>query len=203
MDHRLVQAIRRIAEDAANAVPRPRWGIVASVNPAGPFIRVLLQPENVLTGWLPAPQQMADNGWGMVWLPLPGAKAFLVPEMDSGDDYVVIGYGYNDGQRPPAAAGGELVLKHATGTVVTLLADGSFNAKSAAGAGLSLPADGRVWMQDKSGGALALNGDGTGTISATSFKIDGPLFVTGTVTAPNYVTASVTVGSIAAPTGFA
>ena len=43
----------------------PRFGIVSSVDPASATARVTLQPEGVLTGWLPLLTPWTGSGWGL------------------------------------------------------------------------------------------------------------------------------------------
>lgn len=132
---RYVAAINRAAQQAAASVPQGRFGLVQSVDGARAAARVLIQPEGVLTGWLPIMMASAGSGWGAMTVPGLGDMAFLVPDAGS-QDYVIVGFGHNDQRRPasvPAAIGGgaapakagEVVLTHSTGTVLRLADDGS------------------------------------------------------------------------------
>ena len=52
-----------------------RCGIVQSFDPATYCAKVTLQPENVLTGWLPIATAWVGAGWGLAAPPSPGAPA--------------------------------------------------------------------------------------------------------------------------------
>ena len=51
------------AQDATAG--QPRFGVVSSVDPATGTARVQLQPEGVLTGWLPVLSPWVGAGWGI------------------------------------------------------------------------------------------------------------------------------------------
>lgn len=82
------------------SVGQPRWGTVASVDAARPAVRVRLQPEDVLTGWLPVLTQAAGGGWSVLTVPTPGMQAMVIP--DNGDAWngVVVGFSHSDAARP-------------------------------------------------------------------------------------------------------
>ncbi len=50
---RLLNVIKQHAGGLDQGGGQPRFGIVTSVNPAAATARVTLQPEGVLSGWLP------------------------------------------------------------------------------------------------------------------------------------------------------
>ena len=52
---RLLNVIKQYAGGLDQGGGQPRFGIVTSVNPAAATARVTLQPEGVLSGWLPVP----------------------------------------------------------------------------------------------------------------------------------------------------
>ena len=51
------------AQDASAG--QPRFGSVTSVDPTQGTVRVQLQPESVLTGWLPVLSPWVGAGWGL------------------------------------------------------------------------------------------------------------------------------------------
>ena len=55
-----------------------RFGLVASVDGARYAARVRLQPEDVLSGWLPVLSPWVGAGWGLVALPAPGGQVRVV-----------------------------------------------------------------------------------------------------------------------------
>ena len=152
--------------------PQMRHGIVRSVNGADATVRVEIQPEGVLSGWLPLGQAAAGNGWSTVTLPNIGDVAVVVPDAGRAGSGVVVGYTHNDLARPaavPAAPGtggtasadaapwqaGETILAHKSGSVLRLCADGSIYSRGA-------------WHHD---GVLTVNGTVDAEMTITS-KID-------------------------------
>ena len=57
----------------------PRAGIVAELRSRrGMPSRVLLQPEGILTGYLPVKEPWVGNGWGMYAPPSPGRSSTCI-----------------------------------------------------------------------------------------------------------------------------
>lgn len=109
---------------------QPRFGIVTSVDPAGYTARVSLQPEGVLTGWLPILSPWIGAGWGIVCPPSPGDQVLVLPQEGDAEHGVIVGRNYSDRQRPASGSNGpvpagELHIVHATGTRLRLGNDGS------------------------------------------------------------------------------
>lgn len=90
-------AARAAALEATTA--RPRWGVVASVDPAGPYVRVKLKPEDVLTGWMPVLQQAAGGGWSVTTLPTPGMQALVIFDLGDAQNGIVVGFSHSTGAR--------------------------------------------------------------------------------------------------------
>ncbi len=95
---------------------QPRFATVASVDPARYAARVTLQPEGVLTGWLPILSPWVGAGWGVVCPPSPGDQVLVLPQEGDGEHGVVCGGAFSDLARPPAAPSGELWLVHQSGS---------------------------------------------------------------------------------------
>ena len=160
---RFTNAIKRHAAIMDAGGPQPRWGIIQSVNPARPCAKVLLQPEGVLTGWLPIVQTLAGGGYSLLSLPLPGDMAFCVPEGGGTSDYVIVGTAHNDGSQPPQPSN-----KNGTGGVQSTskvqVVPGEVAIVSKSGAVIRICADGSIYMRPASGivnmdATLHVNGD--------------------------------------------
>ena len=140
-----------------------RVGIVSSYDPSIFAVRVQVQPENMLTGWLPLASPWIGNGWGMFAAPSVGdmvAVHFFGSDLEAG---FVEGRLYNDVDRPVAVPGGELWIQHASGQFVKLLASGA------------------LALSDGHGATVTLNGNGT--ISSTgTWSHTGDITLTGTLT---------------------
>ena len=104
---------------------QPRFGTVSSVDTASGTARVMLQPESVLTGWLPVLSPWVGAGWGLWAPPQPGDQVLILPQEGEMEHGAVVARGWSAGAPPPQAALGELVLQHASGTQLRLANDGT------------------------------------------------------------------------------
>jgi len=102
-----------------------RFGLVTSVDAASATARVQLQPEGVLTGWLPVLSSWVGSGWGMVCLPSPGDQVFVLAQEGDADHGVIVGGAFSEASRPPNAPVGELWLVHQSGSFLKLAQNGT------------------------------------------------------------------------------
>lgn len=98
---------------------------MTSVDPSHQTVKVALQPEGVLTGWLPILCAWAGAGWGMVCPPSPGNQVLVLAQEGHPEHGVVVGAVFSAQQAPPNAAVGELWLVHGSGSSIKLLNDGT------------------------------------------------------------------------------
>lgn len=111
------------------ATGQARFGLVTSVDPRNMTARVTLQPENVLTGWLPILSSFVGAGWGLVCPPSPGDQVFVLPQEGDAEHGVIIGRAYSDTARAPASEAGEFFLIHKSGSFLKLMNDGTVRVK--------------------------------------------------------------------------
>jgi hypothetical protein len=102
-----------------------RFGLVSSFDPAAYAARVLIQPENVLTGWLPIISAWVGAGWGLAAPLTPGAQVLVIAQEGDAEQGVIIGAVWSAVDTPMAAPAGELWLRHESGSFVKLLNDGT------------------------------------------------------------------------------
>lgn len=105
---------------------RTRIGVVSSVDCDNYRCKVLLQPENKETGWLPIKTPWSGNGWGAV---CPPSKGDIVEvQFQEGDIAagIVGGRFYANIARAPAGcSSGEFWLIHQSGSLLKFKNDGS------------------------------------------------------------------------------
>jgi phage baseplate assembly protein V len=106
---------------------QPRFGTVTSVDPSRHVARVTLQPEGVLTGWLPVLSPWVGAGWGMASLPAPGMQVLVLPQEGDAEQGVIAGAAFSQATPPPAAPVGELWLVHQSGSSLKLTNDGTIH----------------------------------------------------------------------------
>lgn len=144
---RLLNALKLRASRLDLRTAQPRFGTVTSVNVERATARVLLQPDGVLSGWLPVLSSWTGGGWGMVCPPSPGDQVLVVAQEGLAEHGVIVGGAFSDSNRPPPAQVGELWLMHKSGSYLKLKNDGTICIKG------DLHVDGEIF--DREG---ALNG---------------------------------------------
>ena len=107
----------------------PRFGIVASVDPSTATARVNLQPEGVLSGWLPLLTPWAGNGWGLVCHPMLGSQVLVIPQEGDAEHGLIIAASWSAQMAAPSAPTGEFWLVHQSGSFFKLLNDGTVQIK--------------------------------------------------------------------------
>jgi phage gp45-like len=121
---RLLNALKAQAAALDASRGQPRFGVVTSVDPARYAARVSLQPEGVVTGWLPILSPWVGAGWGLACLPSPGTQVFVVSQEGAAEHGVVVGAAWSDAARAPGAPAGEIWLVHQSGSFLKLCNDG-------------------------------------------------------------------------------
>ena len=111
------------AAQAAAQMAQGRWGTVSDGRntDTGYQVRVLYQPNEVLSGWLPVLSPMVGAGWGIVAPLANGTQVFVVPDLGDADHGVVIGAAYSTAAMPPVPGGtpvgeGQFALVHKNGS---------------------------------------------------------------------------------------
>ena len=126
---RLVNALKLRASRLDMGAAQPRFGIVSSVNIEKATARVVLQPDGVLSGWLPVLTAWAGAGWGLVCPPSPGDQVLVVAQEGLSEHGVIVGRAFSEAAKPPTAPVGELWLVHKSGSHIKLANDGSIYIK--------------------------------------------------------------------------
>ncbi len=180
MMDRLMNAIRQQIAAQMAQQGQHRWGIVQSVDPSRPAAKVLIEPEGVMSGWLPIISTAAAGGWGLTVIPVPGMMAYLSPDLGDAQHLVITGFGHNDLNRPASVPN----------------APGSGGTRATAGAAQT---GGEFLLAHQSGAFIRLTAGGNILMSAPTVQIDGNLTVNGTTT--GYGTITSTNGDVVSSTG--
>jgi hypothetical protein len=129
MTNRLVNVIKSHAASLDRSAGEIKFGTVASVNSNNATARVLIQPEGVLSGWLPVLTQWVGSGWGLACPPSPGEQVLIAPQEGDVEQGIIIGRIFSTKYMPPAAPVGEFWLVHASGSFLKLRNDGTIQMK--------------------------------------------------------------------------
>lgn len=122
---RLLNVLKAHAGALDNSHARPRFALVTSVDPGTATARVALQPEGVLTGWLPILAPCTGAGWGLWCPPSPGDQVLVLAQEGDAEHGVIVGRAFSLADPPPAAAAGELWLVHASGSTIRIRNSGT------------------------------------------------------------------------------
>jgi phage baseplate assembly protein gpV len=125
---RFVNALKSEAGRLDQIQAQPRFGLVASVDAINATVRVMMQPESVLSGWLPLLSPWVGAGWGMSCPPAPGDQVLVLAQEGDADQrrhharHPLPGPGQEPDHLAPA---GELWLVHRSGSFLKLQNDGT------------------------------------------------------------------------------
>lgn len=147
---RLLNALKGHVGAMDAQLAQPRWGTVQNVDTATYRARVLIQPEGVLSGWLPIKSHAVGASWGMTHLPKQGQQVIVLPMEGSAENGVVLGLAYSTANPPPKS----YTTLDGSGDA-TLVGDGEFLLKHADGAFMRFLPGGKVLI----GGNVDINGD--------------------------------------------
>ena len=162
---RSLQNIMRMqATNAFGDRASTRLAIVDSYDPNTYSAKVRIQPEDIISGWLPVLSQWVGNGWGMFAPPAIGDLVEVQFQEDSFQAGLICQRFFNDINRPLNVPSGEFWLQHKSGAFFKLLNNGS------------------ATFSDGKGATVTLNGDGTISSTASTWTHTGHLKVTGDIT---------------------
>jgi len=102
-----------------------RFGLVSSFDPASFAARVLFQPENILSGWLPVVSPWVGAGWGLAAPLPPGTQVVVACQEGDAEQGVIIGAVWSAVDMPLDAPAGELWLQHQSGSFIKLFNNGT------------------------------------------------------------------------------
>jgi phage baseplate assembly protein gpV len=123
----LAEVMRRQGSTPEQAYSKARHGTISSYDMTNHSVKVLLQPENIESNWMPLGAIGVGNGWGIVTGPQIGDQVhvnFAEGDFHSG---VIVGRVFSISQPPPAVPSGETWMVHSTGTYVKLLTAGDLS----------------------------------------------------------------------------
>ena len=125
--NRFLNVLKAQAGALVESQAQPRFGVVTSVDASSATARVTLQPEGVLSGWLPILSAWTGAGWGISCPPSPGDQVLVLAQEGDAEHGIIVGRAFSLSQPPPAAPSGELWLVHSCGCSLKLQNDGTIH----------------------------------------------------------------------------
>lgn len=157
--------IRREVAAAMTLRGRTRTGLVDSYDPSTHAVKVRLQPENVLSGWIPVGTLRSGNGAGVFFAPNIGDQVVVEPLEGDHDSRVCTLRLYSTVDQPLNVPAGQIWLQDDAGSFVKFDNAGNLSISAASGK-VSITA---------SGGEI--------TLTAPTVAISGNLAVSGGISA--------------------
>jgi phage baseplate assembly protein gpV len=123
----ILSAIRREIQRTMEKIHKPsRVGLVQSYDPKQYAVKVQLQPEGTLTGWIPLTAQAIGNQFGIYAAPnIKDQVEIQFQEGDQNTPRVVNRYFSQNADKPAEVQAGEYHIIHGSGAVHRILQDGT------------------------------------------------------------------------------
>jgi len=171
----LLNQLKSTAQQATQGRANTRHGTVSSYDPGAYAVKVMLQPDNMETGWLPLKSIFIGNGWGIFCPPSIGDAVEI--DYQEGDNEVgSIGMRFfNEQDRPLPCPSGEFWLVHKSGASVKSTNNGMLTLSDPSGTVLQLSNDGNVRIT----GNLIVSGN---TTTKGNTETDGTTLSKGAIT---------------------
>ena len=128
----LINSIKGVAGQNAGKLGQPRIATICSVDPGTYTVRVTVQPEGTLSGWLPVMTLWAGAGWGLLCLPAVGDQVVILAQEGDVEQAIVLGRIWSGKTQPPVSNVGEAWFVHASGSYIKLCNNGSIQSAAAA-----------------------------------------------------------------------
>lgn len=116
---------REIERTVQKLVKRPRLGLVESYDPDKHAVKVRMQPEGTLTGWIPLTAMAIGNQFGVLYA--PNVKDQVELHFEGGDQMSarVVTRHFSKVDKAPKIEAGEYVQIHSTGSQIRQSKDGT------------------------------------------------------------------------------
>jgi len=177
--NKMLNMMRMQSEAAMGSFSHTRIGTVSAYDPNNYAVKVLIQPNNVETGWLPIFSPWVGNGWGLFAPPSIGHMVKVHYQEGNYEAGIVSLRGFNDQDRPLPTPAGEFWLVHSTGSFLKIQNDGSVNIVT------------HTALTATVGGTTTLTSMGNVVATAPNFNLTGDVNVTGNITATGNISDGV------------
>lgn len=173
-----LDVMRREAERILSVKTFPRFGVIQNYDPNTYRAKVMIQPENILSGWLPISSEYVGSGFGLFIGPAIG-DTVLCQFVDGDFGMGVIGSGkiFLPTMPPVACPSGQVMLIHSSGTFIKLMNAGDLDMNVAGNLDLAVTGNLNATVT----GNATITSPNPVTVSAPSTVIEGNLEVTGDI----------------------
>jgi phage baseplate assembly protein gpV len=127
----LLNRVRLEAERVGRLKGKTRLGTITSYDPANYAVKVMLQPDQTETGFIPLSSPMIGNGWGAFFAPVGGEQVIVEFQEDGHEVPLATLRLFDNKNRPLTVPGSEMWLVHKSGSYLKLTSDGKVALHSA------------------------------------------------------------------------
>lgn len=135
----LVNQIKRVVSEFLSNLTLSKYGLITAYNPNNYTVKVLLQPEQIETGFIPLATVWVGNNLGAVFGPAIGDSVKLDFIDGSVQATVVNGRFFNNSAQPPLVQSGQAALVDSKGAFVRLNNDGTITLGAPSGITATTP----------------------------------------------------------------
>ncbi len=173
-----LDVMRREAERILSVKTFPRFGVVQNYDPNTYKAKVLIQPENILSGWLPISSEYVGSGFGLFVAPAPG-DTVLCQFADGDFGMGVIGSGkiFLPTMPPVPCPPGQVMLVHSSETYLKILSSGELDMNVVGNLNMTVAGNLTATVQ----GTATITSPNPVTVSAPTTVVEGNLEVTGNI----------------------
>lgn len=126
----MIEHIKRIVGEYLSQFVRPKFGIITSYDPSKYAVKVMLQPEQIETGWIQLSAPWVGNQYGCVYGPVQG-DVVRVDFIDGNAQAAVVGGRFfSDTTPPPQVASGQWLVMDKSGNTVHFNNAGTISIKA-------------------------------------------------------------------------
>jgi len=180
-----LDVMRREAERAASSRAFPKFGTIASYDPDTYRARVTVEPEGILSNWLPISSQFVGAGWGLFLGPSIG-DVVLCQFADGDFQMGVIGSGMIFLPTMPTVPcpSGQAMLIHSSGTFVKLMNNGDLDLNAAGNMNVTVAGNADVTVTGDAtitSPTVVIDASAGVTITSPTITLDGNLEVSGNI----------------------
>ena len=156
-----------------------RLGTISAYDPNNHAIKVILQPDQTETGWMPLATPWSGKGWGMFAAPSIGDQIKVHFQEGNHEAPIASLRLFSDVDRPVNAPSGVFYLIHKSGSFLKFNNDGSVSINSSTNLTATV------------GGSLNATVTGNATLNAASWAFTGNMTVAGNLSATGNITDGV------------
>jgi len=117
-----------------------RWGVVTGYDPSSYAIKATIQPEDVETGFIPLLSPWVGPQWGAFFGPAEGSQVLILFQEGSDQTPIAALFAFSAAMPPVAVPSGEMLLQHASGSLLHLDNSGNVTLTAAQAATINAPA---------------------------------------------------------------